>query len=66
MRAGVIGTFGIGAMANFGVCTALKVETRSAGSDETLVSTAERNALSIAKDCILLNRIHDDRRPEHG
>src|SRR5689334_25131151 len=27
-RSGVIGTFGIGAMANFGVCSALQVETR--------------------------------------
>ena len=27
-RSGVIGTFGIGAMANFGVCTSLRVETR--------------------------------------
>src|SRR5262249_40386274 len=26
-RSGVIGTFGIGAMANFGVCTELRVET---------------------------------------
>src|SRR5438093_11499014 len=28
-RAGVIGTFGIGAMANFGVCSRLRVETRA-------------------------------------
>lgn len=63
MRAGVIGTFGIGAMANFGVCTSLRVETRAVGSDETLISSAERDALSIAKDCIVLNRQRDDRKP---
>lgn len=63
MRAGVIGTFGIGAMANFGVCTSLKVETRAVTSDETLISTAERDALSIAKDCIALSRQKDERTP---
>lgn len=63
MRAGVIGTFGIGAMANFGVCTALTVETRAVASDETLVSSAERDALSIAKDCIRLTRQKDQRSP---
>lgn len=63
MRAGVIGTFGIGAMANFGVCTTLKVETRAVASDETLISTAERDALSIARDCIALSRQRDERSP---
>src|ERR1700733_5518604 len=32
-EAGVVGTFGIGAMANFGVCTRLVVETRAENSD---------------------------------
>lgn len=63
MRAGVIGTFGIGAMANFGVCTSLRVETRAVASDETLISTAERDALSIARDCIALSRQKDGRTP---
>jgi molecular chaperone HtpG len=62
-RAGVIGTFGIGAMANFGVCTTLKVETRAILSDVTLVSTAHREALSIARDCIELSRQRDGRPP---
>src|SRR5947209_2238921 len=39
-RSGVIGTFGIGAMANFGVCTALRVETLHIESRATLVSSA--------------------------
>src|SRR5438093_5344332 len=49
-KSGVIGTFGIGAMANFGVCTTLRVETRALGSDLTLVSTAKRANLSISKE----------------
>lgn len=56
-RAGVVGTFGIGAMANFGVCTRLTVETRSLGSAETLRSVAERDSLKIAEQCISLERI---------
>lgn len=62
-RSGVIGTFGIGAMANFGVCTKLTVETRSIESNTTLVSVAERSKLSIAKECIDLKRLKDDRTP---
>ncbi len=62
-RSGVIGTFGIGAMANFGVCTKLRVETRSIDSDTTLVSTAERSRLVISQECIDLERLKDDRPP---
>lgn len=51
-RAGVVGTFGIGAMANFGVCRVLKVETRAEGSDTVLVSTADIATLKIAEECI--------------
>ena len=54
--AGVVGTFGIGAMANFGVCTRLNVLTRAAGTDETLESVADRDTLSIAKECITLTK----------
>jgi molecular chaperone HtpG len=62
-RSGVIGTFGIGAMANFGVCTKLRVETRSIESDTTLISTAERSKLSISQECIELERRKDSRPP---
>lgn len=62
-RSGVIGTFGIGAMANFGVCTALQVETRHIASDTTLVSSARRSELQIAQDCIDLERVADGRPP---
>ena len=60
---GVIGTFGIGAMANFGVCTALQVETRHIDSSVTLVSSARRSDLRIAQDCIDFERVDDDRSP---
>ena len=62
-RSGVIGTFGIGAMANFGVCTALHVESRNINSRFTLISSAKRSDLRIAQDCIDLMRIADGREP---
>lgn len=62
-RSGVIGTFGIGAMANFGVSTALRVETRHIESNMTLISTARREDLRIAQDCIDLERVADERGP---
>ena len=62
-RSGVIGTFGIGAMANFGVCSALRVETRHTDSDVTLITSASRDNLAIAEKCIDLSRIPDTREP---
>ena len=62
-RSGVIGTFGIGAMANFGVCESLHVETRHIESDTTLISSARREDLRIAQDCIDLERSTEDRNP---
>lgn len=62
-RSGVIGTFGIGAMANFGVCTALRVETRHVDSAVTLISSARRSELRIAQNCVDLERVSDDREP---
>lgn len=60
-KAGVIGTFGIGAMANFGIATKLELTTRSRDSVETLRSIALRDTLSIAEECISLERIQDER-----
>lgn len=62
-KAGVIGTFGIGAMANFGVCTKLIVETRHANSQTTLISSAEREKLSISEHCIDIDTVDDGRMP---
>jgi molecular chaperone HtpG len=62
-RSGVIGTFGIGAMANFGVCTELRVETRNIASAVTLISSARRKDLKIGQDCIDLETVQDGRAP---
>lgn len=62
-ESGVIGTFGIGALANFGVCTSLRVETRHIDSTVTLVSGARREDLKIAQECILFDQINDVRAP---
>lgn len=51
-RAGVIGTFGIGAMANFGVCEVLEVITSSIKKEFTYDSKAVRDNLKIGEDCI--------------
>lgn len=52
--AGVIGTFGIGAMANFGVCNHLRVETREIGSIVGIRTSARKSELSIGANCIQL------------
>lgn len=50
--AGVVGTFGIGAMANFGIAGELVVETESAVSGERTRSAATRVGLTLNHDCI--------------
>lgn len=50
--AGVIGTFGIGAMANFGVCERLQVDTRELGQSVGIRTIALKSELSIGQDCI--------------
>jgi len=62
-RSGVIGTFGIGAMANFGVCNTLRVESRNIESNTTLISSAKRADLQIGQDCIDLELVEDGRNP---
>ncbi len=51
-KAGVVGTFGIGAMANFGVCKTLRVITHFAEGNETIETFANRESLSITEKCI--------------
>ena len=55
-KAGVVGTFGIGAMANFGVCQTLKVETRAKDTQDLLTSIADRDSLDIGHECISFER----------
>jgi molecular chaperone HtpG len=50
--AGVVGTFGIGGMANFGVCSRLEVMTKTRTAGETIVSFANRSELSAKENCV--------------
>ncbi len=50
--AGVVGTFGIGGMANFGICSRLAVMTKSHLSNETIFSFADRSNLSAKENCV--------------
>ena len=50
--AGVVGTFGIGAMANFGIADRLIVETESAVSGARTICRADRSKLDLRQDCI--------------
>ena len=50
--AGVVGTFGIGAMANFGIAEELIVMSESASSRERTECRAQRSTLSVTDDCI--------------
>ncbi len=63
-KAGVVGTFGIGAMANFGICTNLRIVTRYYENDHTYESEAVREKLEIGKKCIDLRPT--ERRAEPG
>jgi len=56
-KSGVVGRFGIGGMANFGVCSKLKVETESIETHERIVSKVERQKLSLTEDCIELEKV---------
>lgn len=58
-EAGVIGTFGIGAMANFGVCTELTVTTRMLDSSTGIRTNAKKRELSIGQECISLVQLQD-------
>ncbi|MBL7854759.1 MAG: ATP-binding protein [Cyclobacteriaceae bacterium] len=60
-KAGVVGTFGIGAMANFGVCKSIKVITHYAQGNETIETFARRESLSITEECIDIKTIVEER-----
>ncbi|RUX97535.1 MULTISPECIES: ATP-binding protein [unclassified Mesorhizobium] len=55
--AGVVGTFGIGAMANFGIAKIVIVETESARASERTLSSAKRETLSLREDCVTMQRL---------
>lgn len=56
-KAGVVGTFGIGAMANFGVAEEIVVESRPPGQSVVLRTAAKRSELSIQEECITLEEV---------
>lgn len=58
--AGVIGTFGIGAMANFGVCDRLQVDSRELGQPIGTRTVAVKSELSIGQDCIAMESLGDN------
>lgn len=58
-NAGVVGTFGIGAMANFGICSHLEVRSKAFGSTVTHVSRAIKETLSVSEDCISIEESMD-------
>ena len=62
-KAGVVGTFGIGAMANFGVCKSLKVITHYAEGNQTIETFAKRESLSITEECIEVITKKEEREP---
>ena len=51
-EAGVVGTFGIGAMANFGIADRLEVETESFATGQRSRSSVAKADLSINQECI--------------
>lgn len=57
--AGVVGTFGIGAMANFGIAETLTVNTKSMDSGESIISIALRDNLSATENCISIDATND-------
>ncbi|MCF6252498.1 MAG: ATP-binding protein [Methylococcaceae bacterium] len=64
-KAGVVGTFGIGAMANFGVANQIKVTSRKLGTQTTIETLAIREHLSVTEECIDF-KLLDDNRIEPG
>lgn len=47
IAAGVVGHFGIGALANFGVCTKLEIQTHRFGEEKSFTSVALRDKLNV-------------------
>jgi len=55
-EAGVVGTFGIGGMANFGVAYQLQLISRTANNTPAVISSAVRDQLSITDKCVFYSR----------
>ena len=57
IAAGVVGTFGIGAMANFGVASEITVTTESLRTGQRTRSSVERDKLSATEPCITIEEL---------
>lgn len=55
--AGVVGTFGIGAMANFGIAKELTMETEAAAGSSRFRTSAASSNLSLRDDCVNFKRL---------
>lgn len=64
-KAGVIGTFGIGAMANFGVANSLTVISRKFDTNITIKTSAVRENLSVTEECVDFEILKEN-RPQPG
>ena len=62
-KAGVVGTFGIGAMANFGICSQLEVVTHYFQGDKTIKTFGLRDQLSVTERCIDIEEFSENREP---
>ena len=60
-KAGVIGTFGIGAMANFGVASSLAVVSKKFETDITIKTSAVRENLSVTEECVEFEILKENR-----
>jgi molecular chaperone HtpG len=54
--AGVVGTFGIGGMANFGVANELQLISRTDNNSPAIISSVQRDKLSTSEDCIFYSQ----------
>jgi molecular chaperone HtpG len=57
IAAGVVGTFGIGGLANFGICQKLTVITESVSNNTRTKCQADRDTLSLETDCISIENL---------
>ncbi len=62
MAAGVVGHFGIGALANFGVCSKLEISTHRFGDSDAYTTEALRDTLNV-KESIPINTINGEEIP---
>ena len=66
-KAGVVGTFGIGAMANFGVCVELDVLSRKCGDNTPIIhSYVKRDDISITEKCVKYEEVETSELEDFG